>query len=226
MQNETPGDGRLPKVVLVPAEQVKPDPKNPRTHSAQQLDELEASIKLYGNLRHIVVDKRTQMIVGGHALYHVLTERLGWDQVPVQVVDMEDDAQRGLLRDALNQIGLNSGWDYQLLSESLRSASDAGLDLALHGFTDDIVEPLLAASFEPPPVDNNFGGEPEDEEAAGVVTLFFKMKTEHSERVAELLDDVRKLTGKMDANDSDAFLLLLPKAERAVKEKLQEKKDK
>lgn len=46
--------------------ELSPNPKNPRTISAEKLDTLKASLKEFGDLGAIVFNRKTKRIVGGH----------------------------------------------------------------------------------------------------------------------------------------------------------------
>lgn len=89
---------------------------NPRTHDANEAEQLKESIRRFGAVDPIIVNQhpnRLNVVVGGHFRLEVMRE-LGYTQVPVVFVTLPLDRERELnLR--LNR---NTGrWDYELLKE-------------------------------------------------------------------------------------------------------------
>lgn len=75
---------------LAPLDSLTPHPKNPNTHSPEQIERL-AEIIAYQGFRHpIVVSKRSGFIVAGHGRL-AAAERLGMREVPVDEQDFESD---------------------------------------------------------------------------------------------------------------------------------------
>jgi DNA modification methylase len=67
---------------------LKPAPYNPRTISKEAMDGLAVSLKEFGLLEDIVVNKRTGHIVGGHQRWRALQAE-GETSAPVKVVDWD-----------------------------------------------------------------------------------------------------------------------------------------
>jgi DNA modification methylase len=114
---------------------VKPDPRNPRKHSAEQLHQIRASIDKFGFVNPLLVDEQ-DAIIAGHGRHQASLIKPALLQIPVIVVKGLSAKEKRALMIADNQIGANSTWDKALLSEELTAlnADDFGLDVL--GFDD------------------------------------------------------------------------------------------
>lgn len=132
---------RLPKrLELWPLERLVPYARNPRTHSAEQIEKLAASIAEYGFTSPILVADAG--ILAGHGRLKA-AQQLGLTEVPVIDLSHLSDAQRRAYVIADNRLALDAGWDEQLLTEELGALKDEGFDLALTGFEADELAELL-----------------------------------------------------------------------------------
>ena len=102
---------------------------NARTHSAEQVAQIAASILEFGFVAPILVDERGEIIAGHGRL--LAAKSLGLDTVPTIVRAELSDAQKAALRLADNRIALNAGWDEALLRAELAKLQEmGGVDLA------------------------------------------------------------------------------------------------
>lgn len=116
-----------------PIDRLKPFERNPRTHSAEQVKKIAASIATYGfNTAITVADDGT--ILAGHG--RVLAAReLGLTDVPVAVVDLTAAEQKGYVI-ADNKTAADARWNEALLGDLLREMQEEGADLMATGFDD------------------------------------------------------------------------------------------
>ncbi len=133
-----------PTVVTLKISELQPWDKNPR--KGHRVDVIEESIKRFGNLVPIVVQKGTLRVLAGHGRLQALT-KMGVEVVPVIVADLDDKAA-DLFTVTDNKATLLSEWDFQALAETLRKAS-ADLDLGPLGWGAHELEPILAADWMP-----------------------------------------------------------------------------
>ncbi len=118
---------------------------NPRTIEDHDLEALRRSLRYFGTVEPIVVNRRSGRIVGGHQrVKAALAEEI--DSLPVVYVDLDDPSEKQLNL-ALNRI--HGDWDLEKLEEVLRDLESAGADLDLTGFTDVEIEDLLRGDDEP-----------------------------------------------------------------------------
>jgi DNA modification methylase/ParB-like chromosome segregation protein Spo0J len=116
---------------------------NARTHSAEQLAQIAASILEFGFVAPVLVDERGEIIAGHGRL--LAAKSLGLDTVPTIVRAGLSDAQKAAYRLADNRIALNAGWDETLLAAEVAKLQEMGVvDLALTGFDNTEIERLLA----------------------------------------------------------------------------------
>src|SRR5271166_4278533 len=92
-----------------------PYSRNARTHSAEQVAEIAASIVEFGFLNPILVHTDAGIIAGHGRL--LAARKLGLAEVPVVVLDHLNANQRRAYILADNKIALNAGWDDTLLAD-------------------------------------------------------------------------------------------------------------
>lgn len=108
---------------------LKPHPLNSRTHTAEQLAQLKASIERFGFNGAIVIDE-DDVILAGHGRAQAMIE-LGRPTIPcVRKADLSPLEKRAYVI-ADNQIALNSAWDEDILSAEVAALLDEGLDPVL-----------------------------------------------------------------------------------------------
>ncbi|PWS35186.1 DNA modification methylase [Falsiroseomonas bella] len=116
---------------------------NARTHSAEQVAQIAASILEFGFVAPVLVDECGEIIAGHGRL--LAAKSLGLETVPTIVRAGLTEAQKAAYRLADNRIALNAGWDEALLAaEVARLQEMGGVDLALTGFDGAEIERLLA----------------------------------------------------------------------------------
>ncbi len=116
---------------------------NARTHSAEQVAQIAASILEFGFVAPVLVDERGEIIAGHGRL--LAAKSLGLDAVPTIVRAGLTEAQKAAYRLADNRIALNAGWDEALLAAEVAKLQEmGGVDLALTGFDAGELDRLLA----------------------------------------------------------------------------------
>ena len=119
--------------------EIKPYKKNAKKHDETQIKNVMQSIKEFGVVQPIVVDRNNTIIIG-HCRYEAM-KRLGYDELQedwVKVVDLsEEEAEKlRLLDNKLNE----SEWDLELLKDLVPSIdfSDFEVDFNLPEEAEDI----------------------------------------------------------------------------------------
>lgn len=120
-------------------------PYNPRTIEPDEMEALKRSLKFFGAVQPIVVNTRSQRIVGGHQRV-VAAAALEMKELPVVYVDLDDPSEKQLNL-ALNRI--SGAWDEAKLAEVMRSLQESGADMALTGFTDEEIREYLGQVQNP-----------------------------------------------------------------------------
>ena len=147
------------RIELWPFERLRPYERNARTHSAEQVAQIAASIVEFGFTNPILVDSHDGIIAGHGRL--MAAQELGLKTVPVVVLDHLSERQRKAYILADNQLALNAGWDTDLLREELQDLAEQDFDLSLIGFSDDELADLLPDIEELPPEDADADAVPE-----------------------------------------------------------------
>jgi ParB-like chromosome segregation protein Spo0J len=111
-----------------------PYAQNSRTHSAAQVNQIDASIEQFGFTNPILIDE-TGCVIAGHGRLLAANQR-GMLEVPTITLVGLTDAQRRAYVIADNRIALNSGWDYKLLASELAAVQSAGGAVDNLGFSD------------------------------------------------------------------------------------------
>lgn len=147
------------RIELWPLSRLKPYERNARTHSAEQVAQIAASIVEFGFTNPILVDS-SDGIIAGHGRLQAALE-LGLSTVPVVVLDHLSDRQRRAYILADNQLALNAGWDLELLRTELQDLVADDFDLSVIGFSNDELSDLLPEVEELPPEDADEEAVPE-----------------------------------------------------------------
>jgi len=116
-------------VAYRPVDDLKPDPKNPRKHSAKQVRQIADSVRQFGFVCPILVDADASIIAGHGRLQ--AARQLGMTTVPVVQVEHLTPAQVKALRIADNKLTENGEWDQLLLGEAFQELSLLEVDFSL-----------------------------------------------------------------------------------------------
>ena len=117
---------------MVPVEKLVPYVNNARTHSPEQVNKIRASLREFGFVNPIIIDKDCNIIAGHGRLEGAKAE--GFTEVPCVFIDEMTEAQKKAYILADNRMALDAGWDDALLSVEMESLQDFGFDLSLTGF--------------------------------------------------------------------------------------------
>lgn len=117
---------------------------NPRKINDHDLEALRRSIRFFGTVEPVVVNARTQRIVGGHQRVKAAAAE-GVTEFPVVWVDLDEPAEKQLNL-ALNRI--SGQWDDAKLRALLQDLDAIGADLDLTGFDDKELARLLQVVTE------------------------------------------------------------------------------
>jgi DNA modification methylase len=142
--------------------ELKPYPKNARTHSRRQIEQIVNSFKQFGIVQPIIVDEDSVILCGHGRLDAGLL--LGLTTVPTIQISHLTEIEKRKLRLSDNKIAANAGWNAEVLALELNAILDfdskVDFDLGLAGFetaeldlilsdtrsknSDDVVEPIDA----------------------------------------------------------------------------------
>ena len=134
------GVGKFPAYKTVSVDSLIPYARNSRTHSAEQVAQIAASITEFGFTNPVLVDGAGNVIAGHGRLQ--AARMLGLTEVPCVDLSHLTDAQRKAYIIADNKLALNAGWDEELLRLEFEELTGMGFDLELTGFSLDEIDAL------------------------------------------------------------------------------------
>ena len=117
-------------------------PYNPRkdlTTDDKEYQKIKRSIKEFGYIQPIIVNKNTNIIIAGNQRYKVLKD-LGYAEVDCVEVDVSEQEEK-TLNLAMNKI--DNEWDMAALKDLLQELDTGELDMDLTGFDNWEIEQLM-----------------------------------------------------------------------------------
>jgi ParB-like chromosome segregation protein Spo0J len=130
-------------VVKMKLSVLKRPERNVRMHTEKQLVELERSVKMFGQIRPIVVDDGL-VILAGNGLYETLL-RLGWEEADVLKMEGLTENQKKKLMLADNKIyglGVDDLESFDIFLEELKD------DLDIPGFDESLLRSMVSQAGE------------------------------------------------------------------------------
>lgn len=121
-------------------------PRNPRTHSKQQIDQIANSIRRFGFTNPVLVDD-AHVILAGHGRV-AAAKSMGLTEVPCVLLDKMSAADKRAYVIADNKLALNAGWDTEILASELQGLMDCGFDVELTGFDFPEIDLILTDAAE------------------------------------------------------------------------------
>jgi len=127
---------------LVSISKLVPYVNNARTHSPEQIMKLRSSLREFGFINPVIIDKDFG-IIAGHGRVMAAKEE-GIDEVPCVFVDYLTEAQKKAYILADNRMAMDAGWDEKLLRIEIEALQGMDFDIGLAGFDDDEIADLFA----------------------------------------------------------------------------------
>jgi len=126
---------------LVPLEKLVPYVNNARTHSVEQINKLRSSLREFGFINPVIIDK-DYGIIAGHGRVIAAREE-GIEKIPCVFVDYLTEPQKKAYILADNRMALDAGWDEDLLRVEIESLQGQNFDVGLTGFDEKELENLF-----------------------------------------------------------------------------------
>ena len=127
---------------LVPITKLIPYVNNARTHSPEQITKLRSSLREFGFVNPVIID-RDYNVIAGHGRLAAAKEE-GITEVPCVFVDHLTEAQKKAYILADNRMAMDAGWDEELLRVEIESLKGMDFDVPLTGFDDKELSDLFA----------------------------------------------------------------------------------
>lgn len=126
---------------LVPTDRLIPYVNNARTHSAEQVNKLRASLREFGFVNPVIVDRDLNVIAGHGRILAAKEEKI--PEVPCVYVDYLTEAQKKAYILADNRMAMDAGWDEELLRVEIEALQAEAFDVSLTGFDEKEITDLF-----------------------------------------------------------------------------------
>ena len=127
---------------LVPISKLVPYANNARTHSPEQINKLRGSLREFGFVSPVIIDKDYGILAGHGRVMAARAENI--EQVPCVFVDHLTEAQKKAYILADNRFALDAGWDEEMLRVEMEALQGMDFDISLTGFDEAEIADLLS----------------------------------------------------------------------------------
>ncbi len=117
---------------LVKTDKLIPYANNARTHSPEQILKLRSSLREFGFINPVIIDRDYGVIAGHGRLAAAKAENI--KEVPCVFADHLTEAQKKAYILADNRMALDAGWDEEMLRVEIEALQEDAFDLSLTGF--------------------------------------------------------------------------------------------
>lgn len=139
---------------LVAVSKLIPYVNNARTHSAEQIMKLRSSLREFGFINPVIID-REYNVIAGHGRIMAAKEE-GIKEVPCVFVDYLTEAQKKAYILADNRMAMDAGWDEELLRVEIEALQGADFDIGLTGFDENDLADLFGDDDTPDVKDDDY----------------------------------------------------------------------
>ncbi|RKD25221.1 DNA modification methylase [Caminicella sporogenes DSM 14501] len=133
---------RTEELKILPIDELIPYANNVRTHSKEQIKKLRSSLREFGFINPVLIDK-DKNIIAGHGRIIAAKEE-GIKEVPCVLVEHLTEAQKKAYILADNRLALDAGWDNELLALELENLKELDFDIDLTGFNAAEIDELFS----------------------------------------------------------------------------------
>lgn len=139
---------------LIDIDELIPYANNARTHSKDQINKLRSSLREFGFINPILIDKDYN-ILAGHGRVMAAREE-GIKEVPCVLVEHLTEAQKKAYILADNRLAMDAGWDDELLALELENLKELDFDIDFTGFDAAEIDELFSNIHDKDVQDDDF----------------------------------------------------------------------
>lgn len=139
---------------LINIDELIPYANNARTHSKDQINKLRSSLREFGFINPILIDKDYN-ILAGHGRVMAAREE-GIKEVPCVLVEHLTEAQKKAYILADNRLAMDAGWDDELLALELENLKELDFDIDFTGFDAAEIDELFSNIHDKDVQDDDF----------------------------------------------------------------------
>lgn len=129
------------EIVLRPVGELIPYASNSRTHDDAQVSQIAESMREFGFTNPVLIGA-DDVIIAGHGRV-LAAEMIGLTKVPTVCLGHLSPEQIKAYVIADNQLAMNAGWNYPMLSQELQELMAQDFDVALLGFDEGMLDDLI-----------------------------------------------------------------------------------
>ena len=126
---------------LVDINKLVPYANNARTHNKEQILKLRSSLREFGFVNPVIIDREYNVLAGHGRIMAAKAENIS--EVPCVFADHLTEAQKKAYILADNRMALDAGWDDELLAVEMEELQNLGFDLGLTGFDESEIADLF-----------------------------------------------------------------------------------
>jgi ParB-like chromosome segregation protein Spo0J len=121
-------------ISYMPIAALAENPRNARTHSKQQIQQIANSISAFGFVNSVLIDRKNTLIAGHGRV--AAAKLLGMTEVPTVRLESLNEEQIRAYVIADNRLAEKAGWDQSILAIEFQHllTLDCGIDVKLTGF--------------------------------------------------------------------------------------------
>ena len=131
---------------LIAIDKLVPYANNARTHSPEQINKLRGSLREFGFINPVIIDKDYGILAGHGRVAAAKAE--GMKSVPCVFAEHLSEAQKKAYILADNRFALDAGWDEEMLRVEMEALQGMDFDVSLTGFDEAEIADLLSADDE------------------------------------------------------------------------------
>lgn len=177
-------------IQLVSPNELKANPRNPNTHTEEQIKRLCKVITEQGFRVPIVVSKQSGKVVAGHGRLQA-SLKLGLEKVPVSFQDFASEAQENTHMLADNRLAELADMDNTMLKDLLQELDTGEIDMDLTGFSESEIGSLMTQVFQ----GDDTGDDPTDKlevmQNTQLRQIMLVYKQEEFEEIIDLLEELK-----------------------------------
>lgn len=128
---------------LIETSKLIPYVNNARTHSPAQVMKLRSSLREFGFINPVIIDRELN-VIAGHGRIMAAKEE-GIKEIPCVFVDYLTKAQKKAYILADNRMAMDAGWDEELLKIEIEALQAEAFDIGLTGFDEKEIADLFAS---------------------------------------------------------------------------------
>ena len=126
---------------LVDIDKLVPYANNARTHNKEQILKLRSSLREFGFVNPVIIDREYNVLAGHGRIMAAKAENIS--EVPCVFADHLTEAQKKAYILVDNRMALDAGWDDELLAVEMEELQNLGFDLGLTGFDESEIADLF-----------------------------------------------------------------------------------